>query len=82
MHAQWQDADASPRGDPPWRHLAAINGGAVALTGLAFLVSGAGDGPPGQQRGCYVDKYAHPAGYSACSTDPDGNSQALALKRH
>jgi hypothetical protein len=66
---------------PPWRHLAAIVGGAVVLITFAFFVTVAGDGQPGQPNGCYVDRYAQPADYSACSTATAGSSQALAPER-
>jgi hypothetical protein len=73
---------ARRRGDWPWLRLAAaVVSGAVVLIAFAFFVAVARDGHPGQQHGCYVDRYAQPAGYSACSTAPVGSSQALALER-
>ena len=81
-HYRAEQAGARSRGDWTWRRLAAaVVGGAVVLITFAFFVAVAGDGHPGQQHGCYIDRYGQPAGYSACSTAPVGSSQALALER-
>ncbi len=81
-NANPRELGARRRGDWPWPRLAAaVVGGAVVLIAFAFFVAVARDAHPGQQHGCYVDRYAQPAGYSACSTAPVGSSQALALER-
>ena len=72
--------DTSSRGHPPWRHLAIIVIGAVALVFSALLVAAARDDHPGLERGCYIDRYTQPADYPSCSTEPTGSSQARALE--
>ncbi len=81
-NADPRELGARRRGDWPWPRLAAtIVGGAVALIVFALLVAGARDDHPGLEHGCYVDRYAQPAGYPACSTAPTGSSQTRALER-